>query len=92
MKSLRNPVLQFCALMMALVFPAALFGQEASATVQSPDQRLRLQFAVVSRGESAGGTGQLVYSLSVNGKPLLVNSGLSLNLAGGRRWAGRCAW
>lgn len=76
-----NSLLHSCALMLALAFPTALLGQETTAAVQSPDHRLRLQFAVLAHGDSGGG--QLVYSLFVNGKPLLENSGLSLSLAGG---------
>lgn len=57
----------------------------ASNAVTSPDQRLQLQFSIlsVSSGQAADGLGRLVYSVIFNGKPLIEDSGLSLKLAGG---------
>lgn len=60
-----------------LLFPAALalFGQ-SSVTVSSPDARLVLTFETVK--------GQLVYSVTFRGKPLIDRSSLQLQLQGQR--------
>lgn len=70
----------------ALVLPAFAIPALAQANpvdLTSPDGHMRIDFAVVSNGNSSSAAGHLVYSLCFNGKPLLQNSGLSLSFAGG---------
>jgi alpha-glucosidase len=73
-------VLKSALLLVPLASP--LLAQSLTASIASPDHKLLLQFAVVQHGQPTSGTGRLVYSLSFEGKPLLVDSGLSLSLAG----------
>ena len=54
----------------------------ASATITSPDQRLQIQFATIRDGQAAEASGTLVYNVKYNGKPLVNDSGLSLDLEG----------
>lgn len=68
-------------LLMALALP--VLAQSQAATVTSPNHRLQLQFAVLHNSQPTAKSGRLVYSLLFDGKPLLIDSGLSLSVAGG---------
>jgi alpha-glucosidase len=55
-------------------------AQSGPVTLQSPDERLVMQFATVSGKGSNGAAGKLVYSVSFRGRPLLDQSALALEL------------
>ncbi|HEX3987397.1 MAG TPA: glycoside hydrolase family 97 protein [Acidobacteriaceae bacterium] len=80
LRIISSPALK-TALFLAM-FTAPMLAQNLSASVASPDHKLLLRFDVVQEGRPTGDTGRLVYSLSFQGRPLLVDSGLSLSLAG----------
>ncbi len=61
----------------------ALFGQSNTVTLKSPDGRLAATFETVDKGQPAA-SGRLVYSVTFRGNPVIVRSGLALNLQGQR--------
>ncbi|MHB1857566.1 MAG: glycoside hydrolase family 97 protein [Acidobacteriaceae bacterium] len=69
--------------MSALVVFGSVPGlaQSGPPVVSSPDHRITLRFAVVPGKGPASGEGQLVYSVTFRGKPVLEDSALSLKLA-----------
>ena len=68
--------------LLAVLAPPVL-AQSQAATVTSPNHRLQMQFAVLHNSHPTAKSGRLVYSLLFDGKPLLVDCGLSLSVAGG---------
>ncbi len=54
----------------------------AATTLTSPDHRLQIQFATVSGGQPTDASGALVYNVKYDGKPIVDDSGLSLELEG----------
>ncbi|MEO6964812.1 MAG: glycoside hydrolase family 97 N-terminal domain-containing protein, partial [Acidobacteriaceae bacterium] len=67
-----------CAIVLLGVLPAK--AQSTLVAVSSPDQRITLHFAVIPGTGQDASEGQLVYSVTFRGKPVLENSGLSLQL------------
>ncbi len=57
-----------------------LLGDDQNNILQSPDSRLAIQFKIISDGNAKAGSGQLVYSVTFHGKPLIDASKLSLTL------------
>lgn len=66
----------------SLLFAASLAAQ-SSAILKSPDGNLAITFQTVQNGQPAE-SGQLVYSVSFRGKPLIDASSLQLQLEGQR--------
>jgi len=67
-------------------FPEAHAQSGASfAQINSPDGRIRIEFAIIADERISGASGQLVYSVYFNGVPLIEDSGLSLGLGDGLR-------
>ncbi|HSU61775.1 MAG TPA: glycoside hydrolase family 97 protein [Bryobacteraceae bacterium] len=62
---------------------SVLFAQDAPASLKSPDGRISATFETIQKDQPSA-TGQLVYSVSFEGKPLLDRSNLSLTLQGQR--------
>ncbi|HEY3441567.1 MAG TPA: glycoside hydrolase family 97 protein [Paludibaculum sp.] len=62
---------------------ASLLAQQTPSKLQSPDGRLEINFAVTAKDQPAT-AGQLVYSLTFEGKPLIESSVLRLDLQGQR--------
>ncbi len=60
-----------------------LFAQTAPAILKSPDGRIAAAFETVENKQSSA-SGQLVYSITFDGKPLIERSNLSLTLQGQR--------
>ncbi len=60
------------------------FAQSAPVSVKSPDGQIVLSFETVQQPGGSEETGQLVYSVSYRGKPLVTQSALRLELAGAR--------
>jgi alpha-glucosidase len=60
---------------------AALVPAQSPALLKSPDGRLAMAFQTVSDHQPAA-EGQLVYSVTFDGKPVIEESGLSLDLQG----------
>lgn len=58
------------------------FCQSPTTSLSSPDQRLVMQFRTLPQKNLPDGEGKLVYSLTFNGKPVLDDSGLALELGG----------
>lgn len=58
-------------------------GASATETpeIKSPDGRLAITFQTVSQNSQPSSTGRLVYAVSIDGKPLITPSGLSLEFA-----------
>ena len=61
---------------------AAAFAQSGTATLKSPDGRLELTFRTGTKTESTAAGGALTYAVTFQGKPLLENSALKLELQG----------
>ncbi|RPI18262.1 MAG: glycoside hydrolase family 97 protein, partial [Acidobacteriales bacterium] len=59
---------------------AVAFAQSGPAVLSSPDGQLAITFQTVVKGQAVAAGGQLVYSVSFQGKPLLDQSALSLSL------------
>lgn len=74
------PVVPFLVLTLA---SASAQQTVAPAQVTSPDGRIRMAFSTLPDGRIGGSGGQLVYSVSFHGTPLLEDSALSLDLGGG---------
>ncbi|MDW5265977.1 MULTISPECIES: glycoside hydrolase family 97 protein [Acidobacteriaceae] len=55
-------------------------GQPSPTTLTSPDHQILVQFMTRSDKTSTAGDGRLVYSVQFHGKPVLDESGLSLQL------------
>ena len=69
------------------ILPAEMAAQataQSTASVTSPDRRLKLEFAILPNGQASADGGRLTYSVTFDGKPMLEASGLSLSLAGER--------
>ncbi|MGH9653963.1 MAG: glycoside hydrolase family 97 protein [Bryobacteraceae bacterium] len=64
-----------------LALSATAAAQPASAALKSPDGRLAITFETVQKKQPAP-SGQLVYSVTYKGKPLMERSDLSLTLQG----------
>lgn len=58
------------------------WAQSSPVEVSSPNQRIALRFAIEPGKGQASGDGQLVYSITYGGKPVLENSALKLELEG----------
>lgn len=78
---MRSRQLRRLPVLFALAIPAILFAQ-SSAVVRSPDGRLVLTFEITPSKEPSAG--QLVYSVTFRGKPLVDRSALQLDLQGQR--------
>ncbi|MBV8550848.1 MAG: glycoside hydrolase family 97 protein [Acidobacteriaceae bacterium] len=63
------------------LFTAVLSFAQSNTLVKSPDGRLAVTFETVDKNQSVT-VGQLVYSVTFNGKPLVDRSALSLDLQG----------
>jgi alpha-glucosidase len=61
---------------------ATAWPQAGTVVLKSPDGRLAIAFQTVVKGQPAPAGGQLVYSVSFQGKPLLDQSALGLDLQG----------
>ena len=61
---------------------AALLRAAGPPTVTSPDGQLILSFETVPESQTQADAGQLTYSVSYRGKPLITQSALRLELAG----------
>ena len=73
-----------CLFLFAFTVCSAAVGyaQSSSVDVTSPDDRITMHFGVqLKKGQAAGQDGQLVYSVSFNGKQALEDSALRLELA-----------
>lgn len=57
-------------------------GQSGTARLQSPDGRIKITFHTVLKDRPSPSGGQLVYSVSFRGKPLIEDSAMSLELEG----------
>ncbi len=68
---------------LAVAFTAHLPGQPNAAVVKSPDGRLVATFETLAQDQPAS-SGELAYSVTFNGKPLIERSKLSLELQGQR--------
>lgn len=66
-----------------LVFSPLLQAQEAAPSVSSPDGRLTMTFGIRKTPTSTGEAGQLIYSATFRGKPIVDASSLGLDLEGG---------
>src|SRR6185437_14791977 len=66
-----------------LFFILVAVTMEAS-NLQSPDGQLKIAFQTVSQNQPTPSGGQLTYSVSFAGKPLIDSSNLSLELEGER--------
>src|SRR3990172_4688582 len=69
-------------LTLLFVINAAAFAQSGPAAVSSPDGRLTITFQTVAKDQPAPQGGQLVYTVSFQGKPLILQSALGLDLQG----------
>lgn len=67
------------ALLLILV-TSSVRAQSGSAVLNSPDGQLAITFQTVSNKQLAPEGGQLVYSVSLQGKPLIEPSALRLDL------------
>jgi alpha-glucosidase len=67
-------------LTLLFVINAAAFAQSGPASVSSPDGRLTITFQTVAKDQPAPEGGQLVYTVSFQGKPLILQSALGLDL------------
>jgi alpha-glucosidase len=70
----------FKCILLASFVPFFVCGQSTSESLKSPDGQIVATFKIQS-SESAGG-GALRYSVSFHGKPLVEDSGMTLNLRG----------
>jgi alpha-glucosidase len=66
----------------AILGPFYSRAQSGPVEVSSPDQNVSLHFEIVPEKGQTSGDGQLVYSVSYRGKPVLNNSALRLELSG----------
>jgi alpha-glucosidase len=57
-------------------------AQTVPPTITSPDRRLEIQFSTIRDNQPTTASGALVYSVKYTGKPLVNDSGLSLDLEG----------
>ncbi len=83
--------LKSVALLSAVVLcmAATAWAQTGQAVVKSPDGRLVVTFQTVEKDQPAPSGGQLVYSVTFQGKPLIDDSALGLDLQGFTApWAG----
>jgi alpha-glucosidase len=72
-----------CLILLA-VTGAAFVAECHAASVKSPDGQLVISFDVVREPSSSAGTGQLAYSVTYRGKPLIDRSALQLRFPGAR--------
>ncbi len=72
------------ALLLFTTNSLSLMAQGATGTsiVTSPERRLQIQFATVRDNQPTDASGALVYSVNYDGRPLVNESGLSLDLEG----------
>jgi alpha-glucosidase len=75
--------LLFTLLYTYLLLPEALFSQQATPSLRSPDGNLVITFETLTNNAPAE-TGQLSYSVTFRGKPLIERSNLALELQGQR--------
>ncbi len=73
----------FSLLALPFAFATALFSQSNTVTLKSPDGRLAATFETVDKNQPAQ-SGRLMYSVTFRGNPVIVRSGLTLNLQGQR--------
>jgi alpha-glucosidase len=67
-------------ILVVLVEGIPLFAQSSPAVLKSPDGRLMISFETVRDHANSSDAGQLVYSVTYRGKPLITPSALQLHL------------
>jgi len=68
----------------AAIAARALFAESRPASLNSPDRQLVISFETVHEPSTSVEAGQLVYSVTYRGKPLVTQSALQLELTGAR--------
>jgi len=77
-----NSFLRLLSLLLALHISLAAFCQQTPKDLISPDKKLFIRFQTGNDDKKAGKTQQLYYSVSFNGKWLLLPSALRLDIKG----------
>ena len=67
-------------LFMLILITIGTYGQSNNTTLKSPNGLLIVSFDVLSSNQRSPSVGQIVYRVTVDGKPLIDQSALCLNL------------
>lgn len=73
-----------CSFAVAMLEAVTLLAESPGTVLKSPDGQLAITFNVAQSAAAQNGSGQLMYSVSFHGKPLIDNSKLALTLQGAR--------
>jgi alpha-glucosidase len=73
-----------CSFAFALLATMSLRADEPAKVLKSPDGQLAITFSIAPGDAAQNGSGQLTYSVTFHGKPLIDESKLALTFEGAR--------